>query len=43
MKDAAVSSKNKVNANTKREITIEDDSDSQFVYKTSFVSLNFLI
>ena len=43
MKDAAVSSESKMDANRKREITFEDDSDSKFVYKASFVSLNFLI
>ena len=28
-------------ANKKREITFEDDNDSKFVYKASFISLNF--
>ena len=40
MKDAAVSSESKMDANKKREITFEDDSDSKFVYKASFISLN---
>ena len=40
MKDAAVSSESKMNANKKREITFEDDRDSKLVYKASFLSLN---
>ena len=43
MKDAAVSSENKMDANKKREITFDDDSDSEFVYKAWFTRLNFLI
>ena len=41
MKDAAVSSKSKMNANKKREITFEDDSDSKFVYKALFIKFKF--
>ena len=38
MKDAAVSSESKMDANKKHEITFEDDSDtgSKFAYKASF-------
>ena len=43
MKDAAVSSESKIDANKKREITCEDDCDSKFVCKAWFISLNFLI
>ena len=43
MKDAAVSSESKMDAYKKRKITLEDDSDSKFVYKASFISSNFLI
>ena len=43
MKDAAASLESKLDANMKREITFEDDSDSKFLYTTSFIRLNFLI
>ena len=41
MKDAAVSSESKMDANKKHEITFEDDSDtgSKFAYKASFFFL----
>ena len=43
MKDAAVSSESKMDANKKRGITFEDDSDSKFVYKVVYKFTFFLI